>query len=99
MKLNSSLFYKAVLVANLPLASVTGVRVGVQAETKNHPENYRSKCSFYGQNQRQAQTISRSVKQNPNKITSVWDDGFTINLKFSKDGVWESRPSRSKAGI
>ncbi|WP_333086145.1 MULTISPECIES: hypothetical protein [unclassified Microcoleus] len=71
MKVNSSLFYKAVLVANLLLASVTGVSVGVQAETKNHPENYRSKYSFYGQNQRQAQTIGCSVKQNPNKITIV----------------------------
>jgi hypothetical protein len=99
MKLNSFLFYKAVIVTNLLLASVTALSVGVQAETKNPPENFRSKCSFYGQNQRQAQTIGCSVKQNPNKITIVWDDGFTTNLEFSKDGVWESMPSRSKADI
>jgi hypothetical protein len=99
MKLNSSLFYKAVLVANLLLASVTTFGVSAQAETKSSTENYKSQCSFYGQNQRQAQTIGCSIKQNPNKITISWDDGFTTNLVFSPDGVWQSMPSRSKADI
>jgi hypothetical protein len=99
MKLNISLFYTVVLVANVLLASVTGFSIGVQAETKSSTENYRSKCSFYGQNQRQAQTVGCSIKQNPNKITITWDDGFTTNLEFSKDGIWRSMPSRSKAGV
>ncbi len=81
------------------LASFTGLSVGVQAETKSYPENYRSKCSFYGQNQPQAETIGCSIKQNSNKITIRWDDGFITNLEFSNDGVWESMPSRSKAEI
>jgi hypothetical protein len=99
MKLNISLFYKVVLVANVLLASVTGFSIGVQAETKSSTENYRSKCSFYGQNQRQAQTVGCSIKQNPNKITITWDDGFTTNLEFSKDGIWRSMPSQSKAEV
>jgi hypothetical protein len=98
MRLNSSLFYKAVLVANLLLASVTAFSIGVQAETKSSSENYRSRCSFYGQNQPQAQTIGCSIKQSPNQITIRWDDGFTTNLEFS-DGVWQSMPSQSKAGV
>lgn len=99
MKLNSSFFYKAALVANLLLASVTAFSIGVQAETKSSSHNYRSTCSFYGQNQRQAQTIGCSVKQNPNKIVITWDDGFTTNLEFSKDGIWQSMPSQSKAEV
>jgi hypothetical protein len=99
MKLNISLFYTVVLVANVFLASVTGFSIGVQAETKSSTENYRSKCSFYGQNQRQAQTVGCAIKQSPNQITITWDDGFTTNLEFSKDGIWRSMPSRSKAGV
>ena len=99
MKLNLSLFYKAVLVTNLLLASVTAFGIVAQAETKSSTENYKSKCSFYGQNQRQAQTIGCSIKQSPNQITIIWDDGFTTNLVFSKDGIWQSMPSRSIAGV
>jgi hypothetical protein len=99
MKLRSGLFYRAVLVANLLLASVTIFSIGVRAETKNATENYRSRCSFYGQNQPQAQTIGCSIKQSPNQITITWDDGFTTNLEFSKDGIWRSMPSKSKAGV
>lgn len=99
MKLNSSLFYKAVLVANVFLASVTAFSTGARSETKNSLENYKSQCSFYGQNQKQAQTIGCSINQNPNKITIRWDDGFTTNLEFSPDGIWQSMPSRSKADV
>jgi hypothetical protein len=99
MKLNSCLFYKAILLANLLLTSVTVFSIGVQAQTKNSTENYRSKCSFYGQNQPQAQTIGCSIKQSPNQITISWDDGFTTNLELSKDDIWRSMPSRSKAGV
>jgi hypothetical protein len=99
MKLKSSFFYKAALVANVLLASVTAFSISVQAQTKNSSENYRSQCSFYGQNQPQAQTIGCSIKQNANQIIITWDDGFTTNLVFSKDGVWQSMPSRSKADV
>lgn len=99
MKLKSSFFYTTALVANLLLASVTPFSISVQAQTKNSSENYRSQCSFYGQNQPQAQTIGCSIKHNPNQIIITWDDGFTTNLVFSKDGVWQSMPSRSKADV
>ena len=102
MKLNSSLFYKVVLVTNLLLASVTAFGISAKAgpdNSRNSTENYKSQCSFYGQNQRQAQTIGCSIKQNPNKITITWDDGFTTNLVFSPDGIWQSMPSRSKADV
>ena len=99
MKLNSSFFYKAAVVANLLLASLTAFSIGVQAETKSSSENYRARCSFYGQNQRQAQTIGCSIKQNPNQITISRDDGFTTNLELSKAGIWQSMPSQSKAEV
>lgn len=99
MKLNSCFFYRTALVANVLLASITPFSISVQAQTKNSSENYRSQCSFYGQNQPQAQTIGCSIKQNPNQIIITWDDGFTTNLVFSKDGVWQSMPSRSKADV
>jgi len=99
MKLNSPFFYKAAVVANLLLASLTAFSISVQAQTKTKGENYRSQCSFYGQNQPQAQTIGCSIKQNPNQITISWDDGFTTNLELSKDGIWQSMPSQSKAEV
>ncbi len=99
MKLHSSLVYKAVLVTNLLLASVTTFGISAQAQTKISTGNYKSQCSFYGQNQKQAQTIGCSIKQSPNKITITWDDGFTTNLQSLEDGSWQSMPSRSKADI
>ncbi|TAG75937.1 MAG: hypothetical protein EAZ23_01175 [Oscillatoriales cyanobacterium] len=92
MKLKSSLFYKAVLVTNLLLASVTTFGIVAQAQTSSSTKNYKGVCSFYGQNQRQAQTIGCSVK-----IT--WEDGFITNVVSSEDGVWQSMPSRSLAGV
>ncbi len=99
MKLNSSLFYKAIVVANVLLASVTAFGIVAQAETKSSTKNYKAQCSFYGQNQPQAQTIGCSVKQSLNQITITWDDGFTTNVVSSPDGVWQSMPSRSLAGV
>ncbi|WP_041622317.1 hypothetical protein [Oscillatoria nigro-viridis] len=99
MKLNSSLFYKMVVVANLLLASVTAFGIVAQAETKSSTKNYKAQCSFYGQNQPQAQMIGCSVKQSLNRITITWDDGFTTNVVSSPDGVWQSMPSRSLAGV
>ena len=99
MKLNSSLFYKAVVVANLLLASVTAFGIVAQAETRSSTKNYKAQCSFYGQNQRQAQMIGCSVKQSLKQITITWDDGFTTNIVTSPDGVWQSMPSRSLAGV
>ena len=99
MKLNSSLFYKAVVVANLLLASVTTFGIAAQAQTRSSTKNYKAQCSFYGQNQKQAQSIGCSVKQSLTQITIRWDDGFTTNIVSSSDGVWQSMPSRSLAGV
>ncbi|MEG3849332.1 hypothetical protein QT971_18450 [Microcoleus sp. herbarium19] len=100
MKLNSSLFYKAVVVANLLLASVAPFGIVAQAETKSPTKNYKAQCSFYGQNQPQAQSIGCSVKQSLRQIIITWDDGFTTNLVSTpNDGVWQSMPSRSLAGV
>ncbi|MEG4275658.1 MULTISPECIES: hypothetical protein [unclassified Microcoleus] len=100
MKLTSSLFYKAVLVTNLLLASVTAFGIVAQAETKSSTKNYKAQCSFYGQNQPQAQMIGCSVKQSLTQITIIWDDGFTTNIVSTPDdGVWQSMPSRSLAGV
>ncbi|WP_293198642.1 MULTISPECIES: hypothetical protein [unclassified Microcoleus] len=99
MKLNSSLFCKAVLVTNLLLASVTTFGIVAQAQTSSSTKNYKGVCSFYGQNQRQAQTIGCSVKQSLTQITITWEDGFITNVVSSEDGVWQSMPSRSLAGV
>lgn len=99
MKLNSSLFYKTVVVANLLLASVTTFGIVAQAETRSSTKNYKAQCSFFGQNQPQAQSIGCSVKQSLTQITIRWDDGFTTNVVSSPDGVWQSMPSRSLAGV
>ncbi|AFZ04918.1 hypothetical protein Osc7112_0296 [Oscillatoria nigro-viridis PCC 7112] len=88
-----------VVVANLLLASVTAFGIVAQAETKSSTKNYKAQCSFYGQNQPQAQMIGCSVKQSLNRITITWDDGFTTNVVSSPDGVWQSMPSRSLAGV
>ncbi|MCU0541503.1 MAG: hypothetical protein MUE44_04860 [Oscillatoriaceae cyanobacterium Prado104] len=90
---------KAILVANLLLVSITAVSTHTLAESETPIENYKSQCSFYGQNQRQAQTISCSIKQSPNQITISWGDGFTTNLTFSGDGTWRSMPSKSEAKV
>ena len=99
MKLNSSLVYKAVLVTNLLLASVTAFGISAQAGPQNATKNYKAQCSFYGQNQPQAQAIGCSVKQSLTQITIIWDDGFKTNVVSSSDGVWQSMPSRSLAGV
>lgn len=97
MKLNSGLFYRAVLVANLVLVSMTAASTNVLAESES--QNYKSQCSFYGQNQKQAQTIACSIQQRPNQITISWSDGLTTNLVFSGEGVWRSMPSKSEAKV
>jgi predicted small secreted protein len=101
MKLNSGLLSKAVLVANLVLVSMTAASTNALAGAGRDGdiENYKSQCSFYGQNQRQAQTITCSIKQSPNQITISWGDGFTTNLIFSGDGNWRSMPSKSEAKV
>ncbi|TAG21709.1 MAG: hypothetical protein EAZ39_04185 [Oscillatoriales cyanobacterium] len=92
-------FSKAVLVTNLLLASVTTFGIVAQAQTSSSTKNYKGVCSFYGQNQRQAQTIGCSVKQSLTQITITWEDGFITNVVSSEDGVWQSMPSRSLAGV
>ncbi len=99
MKLNSSLVYKAVLVANFMLGATIVFSINAQAQTRSSGETYRSKCSFYGQNQSQAETIGCSIQQSSNQITIDWDDGFKTNLNYSTDGTWKSMPSQAKAQV
>jgi len=98
MKLNSSLFYKAVLVANLLLGSTIAFSTHAQAQTIGSSQTYSSKCSFYGQNQKQAQTIGCSIKQSSNQIIINWKDGFKTTLILS-NGSWKSIPSQAKAEV
>jgi|GEM_PF-1567336 len=98
MKLNSCL-YKGVLVANLLLASTIVCSANTQAEMISSSENYHSKCSFYGQNQSQAETVGCSIKQSSDQIIINWDDGLKTNLISTKDGGWKSMPSEAKAQV
>ncbi|MEG4577271.1 hypothetical protein QUA56_32055 [Microcoleus sp. N3A4] len=98
MKLKSSLFYNTFLVANLLLGSTIVFSTTTQAQTRNSGENYSSKCSFYGQNQKQAQTIGCSIQQSPNQIIINWNDGLKTTL-VSSDGSWKSMPSEAKAEV
>jgi hypothetical protein len=59
--------------------------------------NYQSSCSFYGQNQPQAQAIGCSISQSSNQIVIRWDDGFTTTLNYPSNGIWRSMPSGSRA--
>jgi hypothetical protein len=98
MKLKSSLFYKTFLVANLLLGSTIAFSTNTQAQTRNSGESYSSKCSFYGQNQKQAQTIGCSIEQSPNQIIINWNDGLKTIL-VSSNGGWKSMPSEAKAEV
>lgn len=99
MKLKSSLFYKTALVASMLLAPAIAFSTNAQAQTRNAGETYRSKCSFYGQNQPQAQTIGCGIKQTTNQIIITWNDGFKTTLKSSGNGSWKSMPSQAKAQV
>ena len=98
MKFNSSLFCKAVLVANLLLGSTIAFSTHAQAQTNRASRTYSSKCSFYGQNQKQAQTIGCSIKQSSNQIIINWKDGFKTTLILS-NGSWKSMPSQAKTQV
>ena len=98
MKLKSSLFCQTVLVANLLLGSTIAFSTNTQAETRSSGETYGSKCSFYGQNQKQAQAIGCSIKQNSNEIIIDWNDGLQTTL-ISSNGSWKSIPSEAKAAV
>jgi hypothetical protein len=99
MKLNSCFFHKGALVANLLLASAIAFSGDAQADMKISGNSYRSMCSFYGQNQPQAESIGCSIEQSPRQIIIRWDDGLTTTLNSSRDGNWRSMPSESKAEV
>ena len=61
---------------------------------------YRSTCSFYGQNQPQAQSMGCSVEQGERRIVISWNDGYRTTLEYnSSSGQWQSMPSRSRSTI
>lgn len=100
MKLSSSFLQKWVLVGNLLLASGITFSSDAQAEDRmGASNNYRSSCSFYGQNQPQAESIGCSISQSSSQIVIRWDDGFITTLNNSGNGNWRSMPSRSRAEV
>lgn len=104
MKLNSGLFYRGALVANLLIAFTIASSSNVHAEGPRGKgvKNYRSNCSFYGQNQAQAESIGCSIEQGASRIVIRWDDGFTTTLNSQRlDGYsyWLSMPSESRAQV
>lgn len=64
---------------------------------------YRSTCSFYGQNQTQAQSMGCSVEQGERRIVISWDDGYRTTLEYhypdSPRRQWQSMPSRSRSTV
>ena len=96
--LKSYFLPKLFLVGNLFLAFAIGLSGNVQAEPIKLASNtYQSSCSFYGQNQPQAQSIGCAISQSSNQIVIRWDDGFTTTLNYSRDSNWRSMPSGSRA--
>jgi hypothetical protein len=69
MKLNSGLLYRGALVGNLLVAFTIASSSDVQAEGRDRGvRNYSSSCSFYGQNQAQAESIGCSIEQGVKRI-------------------------------
>ncbi|MCT7997052.1 hypothetical protein [Laspinema olomoucense] len=100
MKLNSGLFYRGALVANLLVAFTIATSSDVHAEGRDRGvRNYSSNCSFYGQNQAQAESIGCSIEQGASRIVIIWDDGFTTTLNAQRNGNWLSMPSESRAEV
>lgn len=65
---------------------------------------YRSTCSFYGQNQTQADSTGCSVEQGERRIVISWDDGYRTTLEYnpipdSRRRQWQSMPSRSRSTV
>ncbi|MFP4317560.1 MAG: hypothetical protein ACLFM4_11305 [Phormidium sp.] len=61
---------------------------------------YRSSCSFYGQNQTQADSMGCSVEQTSRRIVISWDDGYTTTLEYnSSSRQWRSLPSSSRSTV
>lgn len=61
---------------------------------------YRSTCSFYGQNQTQAQSMGCSVEQGQRRIVISWNDGYRTTLEYnSSSRQWQSMPSRSRSTV
>jgi hypothetical protein len=98
MKLSSSFLQKWVLVGNLLLASAIAFSSDAQAGDRMvASNNYRSSCSFYGQDQPQAQSIGCSISQSSSQIVIRWNDGLITTLNNSGNGNWRSMPSGSRA--
>ncbi len=100
MKIHSCLFYRGALVANLLVAFTIVSTIDVHAEgRRNGVRNYSSNCSFYGQNQAQAESIGCSIEHGSSRIVISWDDGFTATLNAQRNGNWLSMPSESRAEV
>ncbi|MCT7959040.1 hypothetical protein [Laspinema palackyanum] len=100
MNIHSGLFYRGALVANLLVAFTIASTIDVHAEgRRNGVRNYSSNCSFYGQNQAQAESIGCSIEHGSSRIVISWDDGFTTTLNAQRNGNWLSMPSESRAEV
>jgi hypothetical protein len=99
MKLQSYFFHPATLVASLLLTSTISFTNNAQANIKISNKTYQSRCSFYGQNQAQAESIGCSIQQSSNRIVIRWNDGLTTTLQLSKNSNWQSMPSGAKATV
>ena len=97
MKFGSNLLEKAAYLSSVLIASSLMLMEPGQAQSSR---NYRGRCSFYGQNQPQAQSIGCSIEQSSRRIVIRWDDGYTTNLEYdSNSRQWRSIPSQSRSTV
>jgi hypothetical protein len=92
-----SILYKSLVGANLLLIAVAASGNNAYSQGRASVNNYSSSCSFYGQNQPQAQAIGCSISQNSNQIVIRWNDGVTTTLNNAGNGSWRSMPSGARA--
>lgn len=97
MKLNLSWRGALPLMTGILLASGMVLMEPGQAQNLRR---YRSRCSFYGQNQPQADSMGCSVEQTSRRIVISWDDGYTTTLEYnSSSRQWRSLPSSSRSTV
>ena len=93
----SSVFYKSIVGLNFLLIAVVLWGSNANSQGRASVNNYSSNCSFYGQNQPQAQAISCSISQSSSQIVIQWSDGVTTTLNNAGNGRWRSMPSGARA--
>ena len=97
MKFNLGWCGKATYISGALLASSLMLIEPGQAQSALR---YRSVCSFYGQNQSQAQSLGCSVEQSRQRIVIRWDDDYTTTLDYDGSSrQWRSMPSRSRSTV